>query len=53
MSSTDEEEAQAALDRLAEQEGVAREESYEDIAYTVTDEDTALGIVDGFAVIGS
>ena len=53
LESTDEEEAQAGLKRLADQEGIATEESYGGVSYTVTDEDSAIGIVDGFAVIGS
>jgi hypothetical protein len=53
LETTDEAEAQAALERIVEAEGSPRSATYEGIEYTRNDEGDAAGVVDGFAVIGS
>jgi Protein of unknown function (DUF3352) len=51
IATDDEEAAREALDKAIE--GKQREKSYEGVDYLVGDDDTAAGVVDGFAVIGT
>jgi Protein of unknown function (DUF3352) len=53
LTTSDQAAAEAALDRFAEEQGVRAKRAVDGIDYTVTEEDDAVGIVDGFAVFGS
>ena len=53
VPTTDEAAAQAALDKVAESEGVSEEQTTDGVPYVVTEDDSALGIVGDFAVLGS
>jgi hypothetical protein len=53
VPTTDKEAAQTALNKMAESEGVRGRRTEDGIPYVLTENDSALGIVGDFAVVGS